>query len=78
MVNQNFRYIMPRVITFRFRKMRVIAALVRRLFAYQYRFCFMKLFSQNSNYSVHKSPPFIDGRHCVLFHKVSVQHREIV
>jgi hypothetical protein len=78
MKNPNFRYNMPRVITFRFRNMRVTAGLVRRLFAYQYKFCFTKLFSQNSNYSVHKSPPFIDGRHCVLFPKVSVQHREIV
>ena len=73
MVNPNFRYIMPRV-----RKMREISGLVRRLFVYQHRFCFTKLFSQNSNYSVHESPPFIDGRQCVLFHKVSVQHRNIL
>jgi hypothetical protein len=76
MVKLNFRCIMPRVITFRFRKMRVIAGFVSRLFVYQYRFGFTKLFSQNSNYSVHKSPPFIDGRHCVPFHKVSLQYRE--
>jgi hypothetical protein len=76
MVKPNFRYIMSRVITFRFRKMRVIAGLVRRLFVYQYRFGFTKLFSQNYDYSVYKSPPFIVGRHCVSFHKVSLQHRD--
>jgi hypothetical protein len=78
MVNLNFLYIIPRVITFRFRKMRVISGLFWRLVVYQYRFCFTKLFIQNSSYSVRKSPPLIDGSYRLLFQKTSIQHKDIV